>query len=147
MSRGESLNEGIALTSAVGYFVALVTFVAADMVWLGTMAPRFYRPILGDIAISAVNLPPAVVFYAIYPVGLLVFAILPALKSGSPTMALIYGALFGLFTYGTYDLTNYATLRNWTLSLTIVDVAWGTILGAVASIVGYSVASRLMSAG
>ena len=70
------------LTYATGYLAALVTFVAADMVWLGTMAPRFYRPTLGDIAISGVNLPPAILFYAIYPVGVLIFAISPALKSG-----------------------------------------------------------------
>jgi len=134
------------LTSAIGYFVALSTFVAADMVWLGVMAPRFYRPTLGDIAISGVNLPPAIVFYAIYPIGLLIFVISPALRSGSVMTAALYGALFGLFTYATYNLTNYATLRNWTLQLTVVDVAWGAILGAVTSIATVWVVSKLFSA-
>ena len=135
------------LTYATGYLAALVTFVAADMVWLGTMAPRFYRPTLGDIAISGVNLPPAILFYAIYPVGLLIFAINPALKSGSLITAAVYGALFGFFTYATYDLTNHATLRNWTLPLTLVDVAWGTILAAFTSIVGFLAVSKLAAAG
>ena len=135
------------LTYATGYLAALVTFVAADMVWLGTMAPRFYRPTLGDIAISGVNLPPAVLFYAIYPIGLLIFAINPALKDGSLVTALIYGALFGLFTYATYDLTNHATLSNWTVALTIVDVAWGTFLAALASAAGFLIVSKIVATG
>jgi uncharacterized membrane protein len=134
------------LTSAIGYLVALSTFVAADMVWLGAMAPRFYRPTLGDIAVSGVNLPPAIVFYAIYPIGVLIFAVGPALRSGSLMTAAVYGALFGFFTYATYDLTNYATLRNWTFQLTVVDVAWGTILGAVTSTAAVWVVSKLVSA-
>jgi len=130
-----------------GYFVALATFVAADMVWLGTMAPRFYRPTLGDIALSGVNLPPAIFFYLIYPVGLFIFAINPALKSGSISTAVLYGALFGFFTYATYDLTNYATLRNWTFQLTLVDVAWGTLLAAITSAIAFWVAGKLIGAG
>ncbi len=133
------------LMNLVGYGVALAVFVAADMVWLGTMAPRFYRPILGDIALSGVNLLPAIVFYALYPIGLLIFAIQPALKSGSMSMAVIYGALFGFFTYATYDLTNQATLRNWTMQLTLVDVAWGTILGAISSFISFWLVTKLVS--
>jgi uncharacterized membrane protein len=132
------------LASAVSYVVTLATFVMVDMAWLGTMASRFYKPMLGDIAIAGVNLPPAVVFYAIYPVGLMIFAIDPALRAGSWLNALIYGALFGFFTYATYDLSNQATLRNWTFSLTAVDVVWGTFLGALTSAVTFWVISRLM---
>ena len=132
------------LISVVGYLATALTFVAADMAWLGTMASRLYRPTLGDIAISGVNLPPAIIFYAIYPIGLLIFAIYPALRSGSLTTAALSGALFGFFTYATYDLTNYATLRNWTLQLTLVDVAWGTLLAAMASTVAFIVITRLL---
>jgi len=128
----------------IGYLVAFVTFVSADMVWLGTMAPRFYRPTLGDIAISGVNLPPAILFYIVYPVGLLIFVINPALKSGSISTAVLYGALFGFFTYATYDLTNYATLRNWTMQLTLVDAAWGTILAAITSATTFWLAGKLI---
>jgi uncharacterized membrane protein len=132
------------LISVVGYLATALTFVAADMAWLGTMASRLYRPTLGDIAISGVNLPPAIIFYAIYPIGLLIFAIYPALRSGSLATAALSGALFGFFTYATYDLTNYATLRNWTLQLTLVDVAWGTLLAAMVSTVAFIVITRLL---
>jgi uncharacterized membrane protein len=132
------------LTSVISYFVTLVTFVAVDMAWLGTMASRFYKPILGDIAIAGVNLPAAFVFYAIYPIGLMIFAIEPALRAGSSVHALTYGALFGFFTYATYDLSNQATLRNWTLSLTAVDVTWGSFLGALTSAVTFWTISKLL---
>jgi uncharacterized membrane protein len=131
------------MTYAVGYIAALVVFLAADMVWLGTMVNRIYRPALGDILSSSVNLPPALVFYLIYPIGLMIFAVLPGLKSGSVATAAIYGALFGFFTYATYDLSNYATLRNWTLPVTIVDIAWGTVLGTLTATAGYLAASKI----
>jgi uncharacterized membrane protein len=130
------------MRAIVGYAVSLVTFVGCDLVWLGLMAPRFYRPTLGDIAVSGVNLPPAIVFYLIYPVGLVIFAIMPALKDGSGFTAALYGALFGFFTYATYDLTNQATLRNWTTALTLVDVTWGTVLAALAATAAFLVATR-----
>jgi len=135
------------MTYGVGYLVALMTFVACDMVWLGMMAPRFYRPTLGDIAISGVNLPPAIAFYLLYPIGLLIFAVNPALRSGSIGSAALYGALFGFFTYATYDLTNQATLRNWTTQLTLIDVAWGTLLAAIVSAVSFWTVTKLVGGG
>jgi uncharacterized membrane protein len=127
----------------VGYAIALAVFVAADMLWLGAMVARIYRPALGDILAATVNLAPALVFYLIYPVGLMIFAIVPGLKSGSVATAATYGALFGFFTYATYDLSNFATLRNWTLQVTIVDIAWGTLLGAMAATVASYVAIKV----
>jgi len=126
----------------VSYFSSLLTFVACDMVWLGLMAPRFYRPILGDSALVGVNLPPAIAFYLLYPVGLVIFAVMPALKAGSPGAAALYGALFGFFTYATYDLTNHATLRNWSTALTLVDTAWGTVLAGCAAFAAYWITSK-----
>jgi uncharacterized membrane protein len=131
------------MINVTSYLVALATFVAADMVWLGTMAPRLYRPTLGDIALPGVNLPAAIAFYAVYPVGLVIFVINPALKADSFSSAILYGALFGFFTYATYDLTNYATLRNWTMQLAVVDAVWGTFLGAVTSAVAFWLAGKL----
>jgi len=125
------------MTYLASYAAALVVFVISDMIWLGTMVSRFYRPILEEVLLPTVNLPVAIVFYLLYPLGLVIFAITPALKAGSTTTALLYGALFGFFTYATYDLSNFATLRNWTMQLTIVDIAWGTILGAITASVGY----------
>jgi uncharacterized membrane protein len=126
---------------AASYFASLVVFVGVDFLWLSTMVGRVYRPIMGDIALANVNFPPAVAFYGIYPVGLVIFAIAPAVKAGSLPTALLYGALFGVFTYATYDLTNQATLRNWTIQLSLIDMGWGTVLAACAAAVGYLVAS------
>jgi uncharacterized membrane protein len=119
------------------YLSTLVAFVLCDMVWLGIMTSRFYRPTLGDIMLAGVNLPAGITFYLIYPAGLVYFAILPALKSGGLAQAMLGGALFGFFTYMTYDLTNQATLRNWTTQLTFVDAGWGTLLGAIAAAAGF----------
>ena len=121
------------MTYAAAYLAALLVFFLADMVWLGTMVSRLYRPTLGDLLLSGVNMPPAILFYVIYPVGLVIFAIVPGLKSGNITTALFLGALFGFFTYGTYDLTNQATLRNWSTTLTIADMAWGSVLGGISA--------------
>jgi uncharacterized membrane protein len=132
------------MTYALSYVATLVAFVAADMVWLGAMMNRLYRPALGDILSSTVNFPPAILFYLIYPVGLVIFAVLPGLRSESIMTAAVYGALFGFFTYATYDLTNFATLRNWSPQVTIVDIAWGTALGAMAASAGFLVASRFV---
>ena len=135
------------LPSVTGYVVTLATFVAIDLTWLGIMAPRFYKPILGDIGLASVNLPPAIAFYLLYPLGLMIFAVEPALRSGTAGTALLYGALFGFFTYATYDLTNQATLRNWTSLLSVVDIAWGTVLGATSSLLAFVAVGRLFSNG
>ena len=121
---------------AAAYVVSLILFAAVDIAWLTTMGSRLYKQTLGDILLPAINIGPAVAFYLIYPAGLLYFAIIPSLKSGSSSVALLNGALFGMFAYATYELTNYATLRNWTLQITVVDIAYGAIAsGAVAAVV------------
>jgi len=127
----------------VAYLTSLVTFFSIDMVWLGTMAKRFYRPTLGDILLPGVNMAPAIVFYILFPIGLVFFAVAPALRAGSISTALMYGAMFGFFTYATYDLTNQATVRNWTTQLTVVDAAWGSVLAAATAAVSYLVAQKL----
>ncbi len=127
------------------YVSALVVFIVADFAWLTTMVPRFYRPALGDLLMPGVSWAPAAVFYLMYPVGLVVFAIGPALKNGSVLTAAATGALFGLFTYGTYNLTNQATLRNWPSLLSVVDTTWGSILGAITATVAYLIVARLIA--
>lgn len=129
---------------AITYAAILLPFGLLDAVWLSAMGPRLYRPTLGDILLQNVNVAPAIVFYLIYPIGLLIFAVLPALKSESIASALIYGALFGALAYATYDLTNHATLRNWTLQLTLTDMAWGTFASGVASATAFYL-SRMAS--
>ncbi len=131
------------MTWLYAYLSTLVVFVLCDMVWLTTMANRLYRPTLGDIMLADAKLLPAVAFYLIYPAGLVIFAVLPAVKSGSLAQSAILGALLGFFSYMTYDLTNQATLRNWTFQLTLTDVTWGTLLGATSAAAAYLIAARL----
>lgn len=113
------------------------------MVWLSTMANPLYRKTLGDILLQNVNIGPAIAFYAIYPLGLIIFVVLPALNRSSFNSAIVDGALFGFFTYATYDLTNQVTLRNWTLKLTLIDVAWGSLVASLAAAAAYWAAVKI----
>ena len=129
-----------------GYIAALIAFGAIDAVWLRVMGPALYRPTLGDILLTDIRLAPAVTFYAIYPVGLLVFAVMPASKSGSTASAVGSGLLFGAIAYATYDLTNFATLRNWTLQITLLDIAYGAAASAFAAFVSFLVVRAISPA-
>lgn len=128
------------------YLVVAGPFLLIDLVWLKVMGERVYRPILGDILLPKPNLWPAALFYLVYPLGLIGFAVMPAYTVSSPIRALVMGLMFGCFTYATYDLTNHATLRNWTTLLTVTDVLWGSVLAAFCSYCGYLVAERLLEA-
>lgn len=127
----------------IAYITTAVVFFAVDFIWLSTMTGIFYRPRMGDMLLAQPNFPVAAMFYLIYIAGIVYFAVLPALNSGNWVTALTSGAILGLIAYGTYDMTNLATLKNWSLSLSIVDMAWGTALTALASFVGYF-ATRLV---
>jgi uncharacterized membrane protein len=124
----------------VSYLVALGAYVVMDAVWLLVTSKPLYRAALGDMLLPNLNAIPAVVFYLVYPIGLLVFAIAPALRSGTLLSAAVYGALFGVLAYGTYDLTNFATLKNWTLQITIADMIWGAFASATVCVVATYVA-------
>ncbi len=130
------------LQPIVIYVTGLAGFLALDAVWLSTMVPRVYKPAMGDLVAPGVNLGAAALFYLIYGVGIVVFAVMPALGAGRWTTAFALGALLGLVAYGTYDLTNHATLRNWPMIVTVLDMAWGTLATALAATFAYAVASR-----
>jgi uncharacterized membrane protein len=117
----------------VAYVVALITFGAIDAIWLTFMGPVVYRPVLADILASNLRLAPAVAFYVAYPVGIVVFAVIPGLGSGSPGNSFMLALLFGAIAYATYDLTNYATLRIWTLQITVLDICYGALASSVAA--------------
>lgn len=119
------------MASVIAYTTILIVYCAIDAVWLSVMAPRMYKPTLRDILLKDFKLGPAIVLYLAYPAGILVFATLPALEAGSVKPAFIYGALLGALAYATYDLTNYATLRNWTLRMTAIDIIWGAVVTAI----------------
>ena len=124
---------------AVAYVATLVIFLAVDAVWLTIMATRLYKPTLGDILLPNFLVAPAAIFYLLFIVGILIFATAPAFASGQWTTALTYGALFGFFSYGVYDFTNWSTLRNWNATITIADVIWGTVLTGTAATLGFLV--------
>ena len=123
------------------YLLTLVVFFLIDMVWLGLVAKNFYRRHLGAMLSATVHWPAAILFYLLFVAGLLLFVIEPA--QGRALHALWKGAFFGLVAYATYDLTNLATLNNWPLLVTVVDLAWGAVLGGAVSFFSTLAASRL----
>jgi uncharacterized membrane protein len=118
------------------YLMTLAVFFVIDMVWLGFVAKDFYRKHLGSILSPKVNWAAALLFYLMFIAGLLIFVIRPALAQGEPLKALLLGALFGLISYATYDLSNLATLKDWPVVVTVVDLVWGTTLGGLVSLAG-----------
>ncbi len=118
------------------YFCMLLAFFAIDMVWLVLVARGFYQKHLGFLLRTDPVWPAAIVFYLLFVFGLLVFVVLPSLEAGSTKKALALGALFGLITYATYDLTNLATVKNWPWVVTVVDLLWGATLAASVSYLG-----------
>ena len=123
-------------TILAAYAAAAAAMLALDAVWLSVSADLLYRPLLGDILLQDFRPGPAILFYVLYVAGVVIFAIRPALVTGRWSSAAGTGALFGFFCYATYDLTNQATLKNWSTTLTIADLLWGTFVSAAAAIIG-----------
>jgi uncharacterized membrane protein len=124
----------------VPYVAVLVVFGIIDAAWLNTMGKLLYRPTLGDILLDDLRIAPAMVFYFAYPIGVVAFAVMPGLRSDSPIVAFLSALLFGATAYGTYDLTNYATLRNWTLQIAVIDICYGALASGIAATVAVLVA-------
>ncbi len=127
----------------LSYAGAFLVLAALDFLWLGVIAKDWYRGGIGHLMAPTPNWSAAAAFYVLYPLGLMVFAILPS--QGDWLRALTLGALFGLFCYGTYDLSNLATLRDWPLSLTLMDMAWGAAVSAAGASAGAAILRRLES--
>ena len=125
------------------YFITLPIFLIIDMIWLGLVAKNFYAKHIGFLMKTNVNWTAAIIFYLIFIIGLIVFVITPALKENSWVTALLLGALFGFITYATYDLTNLATIKDWPVIVTIVDLIWGMTLAASVSVISFFVASKI----
>jgi len=121
----------------ISYLLTFVVFLMVDMLWLGVIAKNTYQKYLGGFLSDNVNWTAAVIFYLIFVVGISIFAIYPAVNKGSVFNAILMGALFGFFTYATYDLTNLATLKGWPLTIVFIDILWGTTLSAIVSFSGY----------
>ena len=121
----------------ISYLLTTVVFFAVDMAWLGLIAKGLYKKYLGSFLSDKVNWPAAIIFYLLFIIGIFYFAILPAVEKNSLAKAIISGALFGFFTYATYDLTNLATLKDWPLPIVFIDIIWGAVLTGMVSTAGY----------
>ena len=128
----------------LAYLLTAIVFFAIDLTWLGWVAKDLYRKHLGGFLSDQLNWTAAFIFYALFIVGIFIFAILPASEKNSLQHAVIYGALFGFFTYATYDLTNLATLKNWPLPIVFIDIIWGSILTGTVAAAGYWIVKKLL---
>ncbi len=127
---------------AAAYVATSVVFLGIDYIWL-TRAMTFYKLELGGLLAEKPNLAIAGGFYALYVAGIIALAVVPADRNGSWITALILGGVLGLIAYGTYDLTNLATLKSWSTRVAVVDIVWGTFLTAISSVAGYLAISLL----
>ena len=124
---------------AIAYAATFIVFCGLDFVWLGFVAKGYYQSQVGTLLLEKPNLPVAALFYVLYIVGVLIFAVLPALETRQWSRALLYGALFGFFAYATYDLTNLATLKGWSTGLALLDLTWGAVVTGISATAGYLV--------
>lgn len=131
-------------TVIIGYLLTLIVFLAIDMLWLGVIAKNIYQKYLGSFLQDNINWTAAIIFYLLYVVGISIFAIYPSVDKDSVNNSILMGALFGFFTYATYDLTNLATLKGWPLRIVIIDIIWGSFLSAVVSFSGFKIVKWLM---
>lgn len=125
------------------YAVSVPVFFAVDMIWLGVIAKGFYRKALEPLLTHNINWIAAIVFYFLFLVGILIFALLPGMEKRSLRYTVLMAALFGFIAYATYDLTNLATLRDWPLLLSMVDMLWGAFLSASTAGATYLIMSRI----
>lgn len=121
------------------YLLTVPVFFAIDLLWLGLVAKNFYQNNLAHLLSPTVNWSAALTFYLMYIAGIILFAVKPGLDVGSPIKAALWGALFGFFTYATYDLTNLATLRDWPLKVVVIDILWGTLLCTLVASASYQI--------
>ncbi|TKG94756.1 DUF2177 family protein [Puteibacter caeruleilacunae] len=127
----------------ISYLLAFIVFLMIDMLWLGVIAKNIYHKHLEHLLAKHVNWPAAFIFYFIYVLGISIIAIYPAIEITSVNHAILMGALFGFFTYSTYDLTNLATLKNWPITIVIIDIIWGTALSTIVSFCGFHITTWL----
>ena len=125
------------------YICTFLVFFAIDLIWLGFITRGFYRQQLSNLMAEKVKWIPALVFYFIYIIGVLLLVVMPASDKASLSYAVLMGALLGFVSYSTYDLSNMATLKNWSKKVVFADITWGTILTAIVSLISYSIAQSL----
>lgn len=125
--------EDCLIKYVTAYAGTVVVMVLLDLLWLGVIAKPMYQHGIGHLMAGKPNVAVAILFYALYAVGIVIFAVSPQSNGVSWSMTLATGALFGFFAYATYDLTNLATLRDWPLGLSLIDIAWGVVVTALSA--------------
>lgn len=124
----------------ITYLLTIPVFFAIDIVWLGLVAKNMYDKYLGFLLADKVNWVAAILFYLVYIFGIIYFAVLPGIEKGSLVKVAVSAALFGAIAYATYDLTNLATVKNWPLNITVIDIIWGSVLTTLVAICSYYIA-------
>ncbi|MBU2566576.1 DUF2177 family protein [Patescibacteria group bacterium] len=127
------------------YLIAVPIFFIIDLTWLGVVAKNIYQKYMGHLMLTTPNWAAAIAFYLLFLVGLVIFVLNPALKNHSWTYALLYGAMFGFFTYMTFDLTSLAVLKDWPWQIVIIDIIWGIFLSSSVSVITYLICSKYLN--
>ena len=125
------------------YILTFVIFLAIDFLWLKFVATKLYSSKIGHLMAIKAKLLPALIFYLVYIIGAIILVILPGYEAKNIWKTILFGALFGLIAYSTYDLTNLSTLKDWPLSISLIDITWGTIVTTLTSLCGYFIATLL----
>ncbi len=126
------------------YLISFLVFIVIDLIWLGIIAKNLYSKYLGYLMTDNINWFSAFIFYMIFIFGILIFVLNPALEKNSLYHSIIFGALFGFVTYATYDLTNLATVKDWPLTITIIDLIWGSTLSSLTSSISFILIKKIM---
>lgn len=126
------------------YLILLVIFLIIDLIWLNFIAKGLYQKEIGSLLLKNPKLLPAILFYALFIVAIIIIAVIPGIESKSLGKTLLLGAVLGFISYGTYDFTNLATLNNWSVKVTIIDLIWGTSITTVMSYLGYIIGSKIL---
>lgn len=126
------------------YLISFGIFLVVDLIWLNLIAKNLYQKEIGSLLLKTPKLIPAFLFYALFIVALLILVLIPGIQSYTLTKTLLIGAVFGFITYATYDLTNLATLKGWSLKMTIIDLVWGTSVSTLVTFLGYIIGSKIL---
>ncbi len=127
------------------YLVAVLIFFLIDLLWLGVIGKGIYQKYMGHLMRPTPNWPVAIIFYLLFIIGLIIFAIYPAIANKSWTYALCYGAMYGFFTYMTFDLTNWAVLKDWPWQIVIIDIVWGIVLSTSVTLATYFIGKNFFT--
>ena len=130
------------MTYIKNFMITFAVFMTIDLIWLGVVAKKLYNKYLGYIMAKNINWLAAIIFYVIFVIGLLLFVIYPAMAKDSIQYLILYGMAYGFITYATYDLTNLATLKDWPIEITIIDLIWGTTLSTLTSYFSYLIINK-----